>query len=218
MAYFSTDRDKIGTIWTFVKILNRKLNLPVLGLNASAVYLDNEDWRPILTLELKKMYLPDKTETPFAGLTVDWYLGSELVCYKLTAVSEDIVSKWAELVQSTLKDWPKDKPYLAIHDLSQAGVSLQYAALVNFDMLNLGITMGGRILAEERFNENPEWTGRLAVNFNLTLSGQTNRTLLSYLNQEHPRIKYKSFYNRTKCILWLNSKTGDTAEVKTVDA
>jgi hypothetical protein len=169
-----------------------------------------------LTLDPKKIYIPDKTENPFTGLTLDWYLGGAVVCYKLTAVSQDFVDKWAELVLKTVQAWPKDKPYLAIHELSQAGVSLQYAALVNFDMLNLGITMEGRETAEGLFNQNPEWLGRVAVNFNFSLSGQTNRTLLSYLNQEHPRIKYKSFYNRTKCLYWLTNEPADTAEMKAV--
>jgi hypothetical protein len=164
-----------------------------------------------------KMQMPDKTETPFAGLSLDWYSGNDVVCYKLTAVSDDIVNKYADLVQSILKDWPKEKPYLAIHDLSQAGVSLQFAALVNFDMMNLGITMGGRLLAEERFNKHPAWMGRIAMNFNLTLSGQTNRTLMSYLNQEHPRIKYKSFYNRGKCLTWLTEGISETNEMKALE-
>jgi hypothetical protein len=170
-----------------------------------------------MTLDPKKTYIPDKTETPFAGLTVDRYLGGEVLCYKLTAVSDDIVNKWAELIQTTLKDWPKDKPYLAIHDLSQAGVSLQFAALVNFDMLNLGITIGGRVLAEELFNQHPQWQGRIAANFNLSLSGQTNRTLMGFLNQEHPRIRYKSFYNRTKCLRWLTMDVSDTSEMKALE-
>jgi hypothetical protein len=167
-----------------------------------------------MTLDPKKTYIPDKTESPFAGLTLDSYLGGDVLVYKLSAVSEDIVNKWAQLIQTILTDWPKDKPYLAIHDLSQAGVSLQFAALVNFDMLNLGITMGGRVLAEELFNQHSEWRGRIAVNFNLSLSGQTNRTLLGFLNQEHPRILYKSFYNRTKCLRWLTTGVSDTSEMK----
>lgn len=167
-----------------------------------------------MTLDPKKTYIPDKTESPLAGLTLDHYLNGEVIVYKLTAVSEDIINKWAELIQTILKDWPKDKPYLAIHDLSQAGVSLQFAALVNFDMLNLGITMGGRLLAEGLFNQHPKWHGRIAVNFNLSLSGQTNRTLMGFLNQEHPRIQYKSFYNRTKCLRWLTTGVTDTSEMK----
>jgi hypothetical protein len=170
-----------------------------------------------MTLDPKQTYIPDKTENPFAGLTIDHYLGGEVLCFKLTAISEDIVNKWAELIQTILKDWPKDKPYLAIHDLSQAGVSLQFAALVNFDMLNLGITIGGRVLAEEQFNKYPDWRGKIAVNFNLSLSGQTNRTLMGFLNQEHPRIRYKSFYNRTKCLHWLTTGIGDTSEMKVLE-
>lgn len=170
-----------------------------------------------MALDPKKTYIPNKSENPFAGLSVDWYLAGEVVVYKLDAVSLEIVNQWAELVQKILQDWPQDKPYLAVHDLSQAGVSLQFASLVNFDMLNLGITMGGRLLAEEQFNKRPDWLGRIAINFNLSLSGQTNRTLLSYLNPEHPRIHYKAFYSRTKCLRWLLDESSSTSEMKAVE-
>lgn len=170
-----------------------------------------------MSLDPKKTYIPDATVKVFDGLTVDWYNGHQVVAYKLEAVSEDIVNKWAKHVMDTLENWDKAHPYLAIHDLSKPGVSLQFAALVNFDMMNIGITMGGRIACESLFDEHEDWYGRVAIKFNLSLSGQTNRTLMNYLNQDHPRTAYKTFYNRTKCLRWLTTGITDTSEMKAVE-
>jgi hypothetical protein len=161
-------------------------------------------------------YLPEESDKPFAGIVREWYFNREVVLYRLTGVSEQIINNWADMVLASLKSWNSDKPYLAVHDLSQAGVSLQYAALVNFDMMNIGITMAGRFMAEEIFDANSSMSAKVAVNFNLSLSGQTNRTLMNFLNRNHTAIRYKTFYNRTKCLKWLRGELTDTAETKQV--
>lgn len=170
-----------------------------------------------MSLDPKKTYLPDESGTPVPGVIEDWYNKREVVVYKLTMVSDTVINQWAEYVIEVLKAWPKDKPYLAVHDLSQAGISLQYAAMVNFDMMNIGITIAGRNLAEALFDAHPNWLGRVAVNFNLSLSGQTNRTLMSFLDRDHPSIQYKTFYNRTKCLRWLTTGITDTSEMRAVE-
>lgn len=40
---------------------------------------------------------------------------------------------------------------------------------------------------------------------------------MNYLNQDHPRIAYKTFYNRTKCLRWLTTGITDTSEMKAVE-
>jgi hypothetical protein len=159
---------------------------------------------------------PELSDKILPGLTREWYSERRVVVYKLTAVSEEIVNRWAETVQQTLKDWDKAQPYLAIHDLSQAGVSLQYAALVNFDMMNIGVTMEGRMQTDNLFDLHPEWSAKVAVTFNLSLSGQTNRTLMNFFNREHPAIRYKTYYSRSKAMRWLLGDGSDTSEVKSV--
>jgi len=160
--------------------------------------------------------LPDNVDDSVNGIVQEWYADNSIVLYRLTNISQDLVDTWAELVLATINEWDKDKPYLAIHDLSKPGISLQYAALVNFDMMNIGITMGGRLDAEKIFDEYEQFTGRIAVNFNLSLSGQTNRTLMNYLNREHPNIRYKTFYNRSKSIRWLTGDYTDSSEFNVV--
>lgn len=165
----------------------------------------------------KISYMPDSTDKPFTGLVREWYHDKTIVLYRLIGVSHDIINNWAKLVLDTLETWDKTKPYLAIHDLSQPGISLQYAAMVNFDMMNIGITLEGRIAAEEIFDNYADWKGFVAVNFNLSLSGQTNRTLMNFLNRNHPGIQYRSFYNRSKCVRWLSTGAADTQELKALE-
>ncbi len=168
-----------------------------------------------LDAESHKLF-PDDSDRPFSGLIREWFHTPKIIVYKLTAVSDDIINNWSELVLETLRSWDKSAPYLAIHDLSQAGVSLQYAALVNFDMMNIGVTTAGRVLAEDIFAAHPGWTAKVAMNFNLSLSGQTNRTLMNFLARENPAIRYKTFYSRTKCVKWLTGEITDTSEVKSI--
>jgi hypothetical protein len=40
---------------------------------------------------------------------------------------------------------------------------------------------------------------------------------MSYLNRDHPRIQYKSFYNRSKCLRWLTTGITDTNEMIAVE-
>jgi hypothetical protein len=82
--------------------------------------------------------------------------------------------------------------------------------------MNIGITMEGRIRAEKFFDAYPNFSAKIAVNFNLSLSGQTNRTLMNYLNRDHPSIRYKTFYSRTKSLYWLNGDIKDTSEINSV--
>lgn len=162
--------------------------------------------------ETNNPQLPDETEEVHTGIVREWFNEKRIVAYRITAMTAQIVDAWADIVVDSLKAWPKDRPYLALHDLSQPGVSLQYAALVNFDMMNIGITMPGRILAEEIFDQHEVFKAKVAINFNLSLSGQTNRTLLNFLGRENPNIRYKTFYNRNKALTWL-AKTDATGMI-----
>ncbi len=158
--------------------------------------------------------LPEKTETAFDGLEVSWYNNSTIVLYRLQAVSYEVLDNWASYVLTVLEAWPKDKPYLAVHDLSQSGVSLQYAALVNFDMMNVGVTVNGRAPAEKVFDQHEAFIARVAINFNLSLSGQTNRALMNPLSEMHPSVRYRTFYNLPKSFKWLRGELRDTTEMR----
>ncbi len=145
----------------------------------------------------------EKSEEVQPGIFVEWYSQGRIVGYRITTVTLRNVDQWAEIVLKTLREWDPGKPYLALHDLSTSGVALQYASVVNFDFLNIGITPAQKLVAEDAFNQHPMFRARVAVNFNLSFSGRMGKVLTSTLLDSHPSIGYKTFYNRDKALAWL---------------
>jgi len=157
-----------------------------------------------MNFEPSKSFQPDSTEEIAPGLFCDWYQDRQLVAYRLLQVSQPAIQAWADFVVKVLTDWDAGKPYLALHDLSQPGVSLQYATLVGFDTMNLGITNMGREQAEHIVDTADGLYVRVAMNFNLSVSGHMNKVLADNRQRSHPFIEYRTFYNREKALEWLN--------------
>ncbi|MFN8529770.1 MAG: hypothetical protein U0670_14280 [Anaerolineae bacterium] len=147
--------------------------------------------------------IPAAIEEPYPGLMCEWFHNPQIVIYRLTSISPSIVTYWQALVLQTLENWDKSNPYLAMHDVSSPGVSLQYATLVRFDLLNIGITDSGREQAESFFNLHPGFQARIAIGFNLSVSGQVSQTVMDRLKLKHPAITYKTFFNRERSLSWL---------------
>jgi len=146
---------------------------------------------------------PDIVEEKYPGIVTEWFSNKKIVSYRLTAVSQTVVSNWEKLVLQVISEWDKDQPYLALHDVSGTGISLQYATLVGFDLMNIGITALGRDLGEEMFNKFPQFRARVAIGFNLSVSGQVSQVVMDRIKMKHPSITYKTFFNRDRSLLWL---------------
>lgn len=138
------------------------------------------------------------------GLTCEWYFDKQVIVYRITMVSQIVIETWSKTVIQILEEWDKNRPYLALHDLSKPGVSLQYASLVGFDTTNIGVTASGRKKAEAILDANPAMTARVGVNFSLSLSGQVNKLLADRQNA-NPFLQYKLFYDRDRALRWLAS-------------
>lgn len=139
------------------------------------------------------------------GIIREWYLDKKIVAYRVATVTQSTADAWGRLIVKTLDEWPKDRPYLALHDLSAPGVALIYASLTNFDIVNIGVTAERRLEAEKFFDEYPEFRARVCINFNLSFSGRMGKVLTSTFVDNHPSVLYKTFYNREKALAWLNS-------------
>lgn len=153
------------------------------------------------SLEMESL-APIQIDEICAGLACEWYLDKRIVVYKLTAVTHKVIEVWADTVVQTIQEWPEDLPYLAIHDLSTPGVSLQYASFVNFDTTNIGITDDGRQQVFQMIDARPNFFAQVAFNFSMSLSGQVNRLLADRQNR-HPFIQYKLFYGQNRALAWL---------------
>ena len=152
---------------------------------------------------------PEDTEEIKPGLYCEWFFNKRIIAYRLTIVTQGLLETWSNYVIDTLKRWPADRPYLAMHNLSQPGISLQYASLVNFDTANIGILPDYREQAETLLAEREQVGSRVAITFSLSLSGKVNKTLADR-HKSRSLIDYRTFYNRARSLAWLALNINDT--------
>jgi hypothetical protein len=128
----------------------------------------------------------------------------QVTVYRLSSVRPQTLDSWSDHMCQTLSSWNTSKPYMALFDLSNAGISLQYATLVSFNFQNIGITHQGGIRAKSIINARPDLVVYVAMCFNLTMSGKVGKMFsMQEFEDIHPRIHYKSFYTCTKGLFWL---------------
>jgi len=149
------------------------------------------------TLQTPFSDVPEETFKIYPGLEGVWYCNKSIIAYQLQSVSPSIIAAWSDYVVAVIEKWPSDQPYLALHDLSLPGISLQYCALTNFDTCNIGITEQGYRLIRERVEH-----ARVAVNFNLSSSGKVSN-LLRQCTGRSTEIEYQTFYGRRRALAWL---------------
>jgi hypothetical protein len=147
-------------------------------------------------------FQPEDVQEIIAGLAVEWYFDRRIVAYRLTKVSQRIIETWTETALDILRDWRVDTPYLALHDVSNPGVSLQYCVLVNFDLLNIGVTSDGTARAGAIIAGKQGFTARVAIGFNMSLSGQVSYKVMGG-GRKLPNVEYKTFFNRETSLAWL---------------
>ncbi len=127
-----------------------------------------------------------------------------IMVYRLSAVKQETLNSWSDHICQTLSTWTDQHPYMALFDLSNPGISMQYATLVHFNFQNVGITNRGGLRAEAIIKARHDLNVHVAICFNLTMSGRVGK-LFSMQDFEniHPRVHYKSFYTRSKGLYWL---------------
>jgi hypothetical protein len=62
-------------------------------------------------------------EMIYDGVSRMWLHGAQIVCYGVTTVSRPAIDAWAKAVRELIDIWPKDRPYLAIQDFSEASLT-----------------------------------------------------------------------------------------------
>lgn len=62
-------------------------------------------------------------ETFEHGVTRQYLDGRSIVVIKSSTPSRASTDVWANLVLDTIRDWPHDRPYLAVYDTSESGIT-----------------------------------------------------------------------------------------------
>lgn len=156
-----------------------------------------------MTTQPLKSIVPDEFEEVKPGIIREWFCERRIIGYKITTISQALLNDWKLLILDHLHDWDKSRPYLALHDISAKGVAVQYATLANFELMNIGVTAAGRDEVNELFDQNPEFSARVAICFNMSVSGQISQVVMERIKGQHDSIQYKAFFSRDKALNWL---------------
>ena len=141
-------------------------------------------------------------EEIFPGLTREWLFDNRVVSYTLYSPQKAALLAWSESALSTFETWPREKPYLAIHDVSKSGIGLFYCAAVKNDIFNIGVIPEARKRVDEIFENDSEWQISLALVVSGSLSGQLSKLLLKE-NSEKRRFHSKAFFFADTAQSWL---------------
>jgi hypothetical protein len=146
--------------------------------------------------------LPERVSTIDDALELEWYAGDTIIAYVLAKMSPEILQNWSKAALNVLNNWPTDKPYLALYDLSHSGIIIDYLNLVQRKMCSLGITEEGekRALASVAQRENS--TVRVALYASLRHSGYV-AGLFAAIDARKKVIQYDVFYDREAALNWL---------------
>ena len=141
-------------------------------------------------------------EEIFPGLIREWLFDNRVVSYTLYSPQKAALLAWSESALNTLETWSHEKPYLAVHDISQSGIGLFYCAANKNDIFNVGVIPEARKRVDEILERSPEWQVSLALVVSGSLSGQLSKLLLKE-NLENQRLRTKAFFFSDTAQSWL---------------
>jgi hypothetical protein len=125
------------------------------------------------------------------GLTRQWLLDEQIVVFKATAVTRLVTDTWIDTVKDVMRKWPKDRPYLVIHD---------------FRHQNIAFTPYARSRAEELVRIPISVPGYAAIIVPKSFVGQIIRLFMR--TQKSVGIENRLYFEYHEGLSWLKSKIG----------
>ena len=140
------------------------------------------------------------------ALRVEWYAGDAIVAYVPLEMTQRVLRTWSNTALDILREWPLEKPYLALYDLSERGVIFRYSFFTTGNMFSLGLTEEGEAQVAEIVAPRENFTARIAMNTSLRHSGYVGGVQAKYniLKQAHKQTaRYDIFYEKQAAFKWL---------------
>lgn len=137
------------------------------------------------------------------GITREWLFEKRIVVYSVTLMNITTIRIWSNEVLSSLENWSKARPYLALHDLSQPGIGLSYMVLARAYLLNPAITPQGSAQLQHILSEYPDFRVCLAVVLSKEYADLFPPEKVKPLTAHDPRINTALFFERSEALNWL---------------
>lgn len=151
--------------------------------------------------------LPEISQEIYPGITQDSFTQHQITAYRISSMTQVVANVWADMALQNLQQYRGEMPYLVLHDISAAGVGVNYLVLAQYDFLNIGVMPHQRPVIENFMNTHCQFSACVAVVVSPSSSGQ----FLQLLANRHPypyedRITYKTFTDPWMSVEWLSQK------------
>lgn len=138
------------------------------------------------------------------GITREHLFNGRVVLYTVETFSVSAFIKWSRVISESFASLPEDRDYLAIHDVSKSGMSLQYLALTGYNIGDPWLTASG----EKRFLEvqkaRPNMKTRLGIVMSSQLSGQLAMKRARTSLSDADNLESRTFDNRQAALEWIS--------------
>ncbi|MCA9905860.1 MAG: hypothetical protein KC547_18520 [Anaerolineae bacterium] len=136
------------------------------------------------------------------GVTGEVVPEGQILTYTLHSPARATLVEWSNVVLESLENWPKDKPYLAVHDISQPGIGMLFCSAVNNDIFQLAVLPETKARIDVLLGAHPDWTVALAVVVSGSLSGHLSKVLFARA-QTDAAYATKAFFHKDIALRWL---------------
>lgn len=140
-----------------------------------------------------------------AGISREWYFDRRVAVYTADSLNPHTLIDWSKAVAESVKAWPADTDYMAIHDLSQTGMSLQFLVLTGYNILAPWLSLNSEQHLRTWLEKHPHLHIHLGVVVSDSLSGQITmrRAQSSMIDME--RVNSRLFINRDSALEWIST-------------
>jgi hypothetical protein len=138
------------------------------------------------------------------GVLREFTLDSRVLVYKVQRVTMNSLMAWSTCAIQTLEEWPKDRPYLVVHDLSHPGVGLLFSTAVGGEIFNMGVLPNTRKRIDEIIQANPNWQLAFAIVVSPSLSGRMAK-LIIHKKSSNLQLQEKAFFTLASALEWLTT-------------
>jgi len=138
------------------------------------------------------------------GIERGWLDEPRVVIYTVKSLGPANLVDWSKAVAASLEQWPDDADYIAIHDMSNSGMSLQFLLLTGNNILDPWLTPNSQLRFRDWMKQHPAQRVRLAVVVSSALSGQLSMKRGRSSNADQEQVESRLFDNLDAALEWVN--------------
>ncbi len=135
-----------------------------------------------------------------------WFANSQIVAYKPLDGNRQTIMQFGQTTSATISQWDRQRPYLAIHDLSSPGVALAYSTKFK-NILRPGVTEEGTESIKSIIEDAQHFRAKIAIVVSLQFSGHITSMFaqLEARHQQSDHITFEVFTEAEAALNWLRS-------------